>query len=318
MRDDVKIFVYGSCHFSQLLDSDEVVGNGGYGVVVTINGNKEHEISGGFSNTTNARMDLFGITAGLKRIERPGIVTVYLTNGYIIDALTKGWLKKWKENGYKKRKHADLWDELYKVMSFSPLTITVRHSREVKSSPEFQLAEQLGKAMSGKRNLPSDLKPQSSDELFASNDTETTADPLEITDEEPILYSICVDASSFQNPGPTEYRGVDTKSGDVIFQRKYQEATNNIGEFLAIVHALAYYKKQGKELKVIYSDSSNAISWVKQKKCKTKLERTEKNAEVFDHIQRAVAWLENNDYKTKILKWNTAAWGQIPADYGRK
>jgi ribonuclease HI len=98
----------------------------------------------------------------------------------------------------------------------------------------------------------------------------------------------------------------------------YEEATNNIGEFLAIVHALALYKREGKELKIVYSDSRNAISWVNQRKCKTKLERNEKNAIVFEHIQRAIAWLKNNEYDTKVLKWNTAAWGEIPADYGRK
>ncbi|MCW3116162.1 MAG: putative ribonuclease, partial [Chitinophagaceae bacterium] len=74
----------------------------------------------------------------------------------------------------------------------------------------------------------------------------------------------------------------------------------------------------GKELKVIYSDSANAIAWVKQKKCKTKYEKSEDNVKLFDDIGRAVAWLENNSYDTKILKWNTGAWGQIPADYGRK
>ena len=87
---------------------------------------------------------------------------------------------------------------------------------------------------------------------------------------------------------------------------------------MAIVHVLALYKKQGKELKIIYSDSANAISWVEQKKCKTKYEQTENNTKLFDDIRRAVAWLENNLYETKILKWNTGAWGEIPADYGRK
>jgi len=126
-----------------------------------------------------------------------------------------------------------------------------------------------------------------------------------------------VDASTIDNPGVTEYRGVDTKTGQVLLQHKYDEATNNIGEFLAIVHALAMYKKHGKELKIIYSDSGNAISWIRQKKCKAKYEKTGDNVQLLDDIQRAVAWLENNTYETKILKWNTGAWGQIPADYGR-
>ncbi len=103
MADEVKIFVYGSCHFSERLDGDELVGNGGYGVVININGKKIEEISGGFSNTTNARIDIIGITEGLKRIKEPDNIIVYLTNGYVIDTLTKGWLEKWKKKGFKNK-----------------------------------------------------------------------------------------------------------------------------------------------------------------------------------------------------------------------
>jgi ribonuclease HI len=176
--------------------------------------------------------------------------------------------------------------------------------------------------MSGKKNLPNDLGRDNNNttDLFdvtqqvLNNQTE----PLELEDDKPILDGICVDASCIENPGRMEYRGVDIKTGKVIFEMKYEEATNNIGEFLAIVHALALYKRDGKELKIVYSDSLNAISWVKQKKCKTKLEKNDKNMVVFEHIQRAIVWLNNNEYDAKVLKWNTAAWGEIPADYGRK
>lgn len=319
MTDEIKIFVYGSCHFSERLESDDAVGNGGYGIVINANGKKVDEISGGFSHTTNARMDIFGITEGLKRIKEPSNIVVYLSNGYVIDTLTKGWLENWKKKGFKKKKHVDLWIELDKVLTTNSYTISFKHSKDVKFSKEFQLAEQLGKTMSGKKNLPNDLKPQDNNgtDLFIATDT-TQKEALEIIDDKPILDSIAVDASSIQNPGPTEYRGVDTKTKRLIFEMKLDEATNNIGEFLAIVHALALYKKKGEELKIIYSDSMNAISWVKQKKCKTKYERTDKNEKVFDLIQRAVTWLETNQYETKILKWNTGAWGEIPADYGRK
>jgi len=321
MAEEVEIFVYGSCHFSERLDSDEVVVNGGYGVVICVNGKRVEEFSGGFSNTTNARMDIVGITEGLKRVKEPSKITVYLTNGYVIDTLTKGWLEKWKKKGFKKKKHVDLWIELDKVLSADSHYISFQHSRDVKFSKDFQQAEQLGKTMSGKRNLPSDLKTtdNTATDLFVATDDNASQNvDLEITDDEPILDSICVDASTINNPGPTEYRGVDTKTKKIIFELKLDEATNNIGEFLAIVHALALYKKRGEELKIIYSDSLNAIAWVKQKKCKTKYEKTASNEKVFDLIQRAVTWLHNNHYDTKILKWNTRAWGQIPADYGRK
>jgi len=318
MTEELKIYVYGSCHFSERLDNDDAVGNGGYGIVITSNGKQIDQISGGFSFTTNARMDIIGITEGLKKIEEPGNIVIYLSNGYVIDTLTKGWLEKWKKNGFKKKKHVDLWKGLDQVLQENTHTISYKHSKDVKFSAAFQLAEQLGKAMSGKKNLPKDLKTtDNGDGLFAEageNQSEISA----IEDDTPVLESICVDASTIENPGVTEYRGVDTRTGQVLFHHKYDEATNNIGEFLAIVHALALYKKQGKELKSIYSDSANAISWVKQKKCKTKYEKTENNTKLFDDIQRAIAWLENNSYETKILKWNTGAWGEIPADYGRK
>lgn len=320
MTDDVKIFVHGVCHVSERLDRDEVVGTGGYGVVINTNG-KRQEFSGGFFNTTNARMDIIGITEGLKKISEPSNIVVYLSNVYVIDTLTKGWLYKWKKKGFKKKKHADLWVELDKILSANSHSISFKHSKDVKYSPDFQLADQLSKTMTGKRNLPIDLKTVDKNgvELFgATGDEQTPSGTLEVIDYEPILDSICVDASSIQNPGPTEYRGVDTNTKQILFELKLDEATNNIGEFLAIVHALALYKRQGKELKIIYSDSVNAISWIRQKKCKTKFEQTKSNKKTFDIIERAVSWLNNNEYETKILKWNTGAWGQIPADYGRK
>jgi ribonuclease HI len=318
MTEQIKIYVYGSCHFSDRLDNDDVVGNGGYGIVITSNGKQTDQISGGFSFTTNARMDIIGITEGLKKIKEPSNIVIYLSNGYVIDTLSKGWLENWKKNGFKKKKHSDLWKELDKVLQKNTHTISYKHSRDVKFSKEFQLAEQLGKTMSGKNNLPNDLRANDSGNGLFEMTTGAQPEDLKIEDNKLLLEGICVDASTIENPGVTEYRGVDTKTGQVIFQHKYEEATNNIGEFLAIVHALALYKKQGKELKIIYSDSVIAISWVKQKKCKTKYEKTENNTRLFDDIKRAEAWLESNVYETKILKWNTDAWGEIPADYGRK
>lgn len=121
MRDEVKIFVYGSCHFSESLIGRDKIGNGGYGVVITINGKRKHEFAGGFSNTTNARMDLFGIMEGLERLESPSNVTIYLMNDYIVKAFSEGWLEKWKFHNYNKIKHADLWRRLYEIIYRSPL-----------------------------------------------------------------------------------------------------------------------------------------------------------------------------------------------------
>jgi ribonuclease HI len=136
--------------------------------------------------------------------------------------------------------------------------------------------------------------------------------------EKPIMKSICVDAACSGNPGKMEYRGVDTVTGKEIFrQGPYDDSTNNIGEFLAIVHALALLKKQNSDIPV-YSDSNTAFSWVKSKNVKTKLDRTHKNEKVFELINRAVVWLKNNKYQNQVLKWKTEIWGEIPADFGRK
>ncbi len=135
---------------------------------------------------------------------------------------------------------------------------------------------------------------------------------------DPNLYSIAVDAASSGNPGKMEYRGVDTQTHKQLFyQGPFAQGTNNVGEFLALVHGLAYLKQQ-KSDRVIYSDSRTAMGWVKRKKCNTKLKQNRKNAKLFELISRAEAWLKKNSYTTEILKWETKAWGEIPADFGRK
>ncbi|WP_370477267.1 ribonuclease H1 domain-containing protein [Tamlana flava] len=135
---------------------------------------------------------------------------------------------------------------------------------------------------------------------------------------QPNYNSIAVDAASSGNPGEMEYRGVDTKTKNQLFiQGPFEEGTNNIGEFLAIVHGLALLKKNNSN-RIIYTDSKTAISWVKKKNCNTKLERNDKNKALFELVDRAIDWLKNNSYNTVIVKWETKAWGEIPADFGRK
>lgn len=135
---------------------------------------------------------------------------------------------------------------------------------------------------------------------------------------EPDPDSICVDAACSGNPGVLEYRGVDTRSGAELFrQGPFPEGTVNIGEFLAIVHALAMLKKIQSDWPV-YSDSRTAIAWVRDKKIKTNLQRTAKNEALFKLVDRALAWLQENRWKNAVRKWETAYWGEIPADFGRK
>lgn len=132
-----------------------------------------------------------------------------------------------------------------------------------------------------------------------------------------IANSLAVDAACSGNPGPMEYRGVHVASGQEVFHFGPVRGTNNIGEFLGIVHGLALLKQKGFDMP-IYSDSKIAIDWVRQKTCKTKLTRTAETEELFRLIKRAEKWLKENKYATRILKWETKQWGEIPADFGRK
>ena len=130
--------------------------------------------------------------------------------------------------------------------------------------------------------------------------------------------SISVDAACSGNPGRMEYQGVTTAGRQRLFHRAFPLGTNNIGEFLALVHALAFLQKQGQPDLPIYSDSRIAIGWVRKGKCKTTLARGPRTAELYDFIDRGEAWLAANEITNPIHKWNTKAWGEIPADFGRK
>lgn len=130
--------------------------------------------------------------------------------------------------------------------------------------------------------------------------------------------SWAVDAACSGNPGPMEYQAIDLTTGAQVFHFGPLHGTNNIGEFLAIVHALALMDKQGIKDKVIYSDSYNAILWVKKKQCKTKLVRTPETEQLYQIITRAEQWLRTHNITIPVMKWETKAWGEVPADFGRK
>ena len=131
--------------------------------------------------------------------------------------------------------------------------------------------------------------------------------------------SIAVDGACSGNPGVMEYRGVDVPTGAELFHAgPFQDATNNIGEFLAIVHALALFDQQGNDHTAIYSDSVTALAWIRARQCRSKLARTDANARLFEIIGRAERWLATHTWPNALLKWNTSEWGEIPADFGRK
>ncbi len=132
------------------------------------------------------------------------------------------------------------------------------------------------------------------------------------------LNAWAVDAACSGNPGPMEYQAVDLATGQRMFHFGPMKGTNNIGEFLAIVHALALMQQKGLYDKTIYSDSYNAILWVGKRQCKTKLERTPQTEPLFQIILRAENWLRTHTWRNPIVKWDTQKWGEVPADFGRK
>lgn len=134
----------------------------------------------------------------------------------------------------------------------------------------------------------------------------------------PIKNSMTVDAACQGVPGPMEYQGVDFFTGKIVFRKgPFLDSTNNIGEYLALVHALALMKAKG-DLRPVYSDSKIAIGWIKSKRHATNHKESELNKGSFELLRRADQWLKENSFTNKIIKWETKAWGEIPADFGRK
>ncbi len=142
--------------------------------------------------------------------------------------------------------------------------------------------------------------------------------PDYMTNPEVDLDAWAVDASCMGNPGRMEYQGVELMTGRVLFRvGPFDDATKNIGEFVAIVHDMAQMEKEGK-YQNIYSDSVSGMAWVRKHKIKTQLKPTERNRKVFELMARAVTWLNTHRFPGKVMKWQTDRWGEIPADFGRK
>jgi len=142
----------------------------------------------------------------------------------------------------------------------------------------------------------------------------------------PQYPALAVDAACSGNPGTMEFRAVladspsavNSANGTPIFHRgPYEQGTNNIGEFLALVLGLAYLQKHKLDWP-IYTDSVTAMAWVRQRKCKSKIVWGKRNVELFLTVRKAEQWLNTHTWTTRILKWDTRQWGEIPADFGRK
>lgn len=194
-----------------------------------------------------------------------------------------------------------------------------REAAEIAFSEDFHL--HIGTTNTSANNTASSLLAQRRSEATLSPHSPKERPilmPSPSVMEEVGWSSVVVDAACAKNPGPMEYRGIYLGNGQEIFHYGPVWGTNNIGEFLAIVHALALIEQQGLKDITIYSDSRTAIGWVRRKHCKTTLAQTEQTAALFSLIARAETWLKAHRITTPIKKWETRQWGEIPADFGRK
>ena len=143
----IELFIYSSCHYHSC------VGDTAYGLVLTIDGERVFTKAQGFKNITHGRADIMAVIEGLKNVPDERDVVFYLSNGYVLDTLNKGWLQNWKTMGFKKKKHADLWQEVDKLLSGMSGKISFKHSGEAGTSTNYDIAERIAKETSKKIKL---------------------------------------------------------------------------------------------------------------------------------------------------------------------
>jgi ribonuclease HI len=132
--------------------------------------------------------------------------------------------------------------------------------------------------------------------------------------------SIAVDAAVNMTNGIMEYRGIHLSSMQLIFHvgpLDYGLKSNNIAEFLAIVHGLQWLWQYDINAPV-YSDSYTAITWVKNNKINSKVIENYPVPQIIDRVETALKWLKEYPKHAEVRKWNTQEWGEIPADFNRK
>ena len=116
-----------------------------------------------------------------------------------------------------------------------------------------------------------------------------------------------------------EYRGVWLHDGSEAFSvGPLKSGSNNLGEFLAIVHALRYLKIKGIECP-IYSDSQTALTWLRKRHVRSPAASLGNlTSKMYVRLTKALRWLDRHQPSNPVRKWDTGLWGEIPADYGRK
>lgn len=112
--EEIKLYTDGACSGNP--------GPGGYGVVL-LSPKGRKELSGGFKRTTNNRMELMGVIAGMQSIKEKSRVTVYSDSAYVVNAVSRGWAVKWRANGWMRNRkekavNPDLWSTLLNLCEF--------------------------------------------------------------------------------------------------------------------------------------------------------------------------------------------------------
>ncbi|VEP18838.1 ribonuclease HI, degrades RNA of DNA-RNA hybrids [Hyella patelloides LEGE 07179] len=150
MSKEVTIYTDGACTGNP--------GAGGYGAVLIYNGHRQ-EISGGYKLTTNNRMEMMAAIAALKSLKEDCTVTLHSDSKYLVDAVTKGWAKKWQANGWKrnkkdKAKNPDLWQEILDLCQQHQVDfVWVKGHAGI---PENERCDELAVAAAKQPNLPAD------------------------------------------------------------------------------------------------------------------------------------------------------------------
>ncbi|MBD3307076.1 ribonuclease HI [candidate division KSB3 bacterium] len=153
----VKIYTDGAC-------SNNPYGNGGYGTII-VAGDQRLELSGGFQNTTNNRMEMRAVIVGLEALQDPCDVTLYSDSKYIVDSINKGWVSRWKANNWMRNKkdpalNVDLWQRILELCQKH--RVTFQWVRGHAGHPENERCDELAVAALQQEDLPDDLPSTSS------------------------------------------------------------------------------------------------------------------------------------------------------------
>jgi ribonuclease HI len=166
-KQDVTIYTDGGCLGNP--------GPGGYGVVLRC-GRHEKRLSGGFARTTNNRMEIMAAIAGLEALKEPCRVTLHSDSKYLVNAMTQGWVQRWRGNGWKRNKkdkavNVDLWQRL--------LSVCARHEVVFKwvkghaGHPDNEACDRLANAAAARDDLPVDAG-------YEQTPTATSAPPSDL------------------------------------------------------------------------------------------------------------------------------------------